>query len=502
MQYAFVIPDRFCSDLPSRPAPLLLLDVFRALIGLALTLTACAPTAGRRGNTVILASGADLQGVNPLLTTHPLARQVQRYALLVTLFRYDSLLHPEPYLVRSWEWSADSTELTLLLHSELRWHDRVRTTAYDVAWTLDAARDPATGYPRQSELASLREVEPFDDTTVVLRFGGAQEGIPDVLTDLAILPEHLLGGVPPAEMRQAPWNRQPVGNGPFRFVAYQPNRRWIFEANPEFPPDMGGPPLLRRFVIAVVDEPTTKLAALTSGELDLAGIHPGHANFVRRDPRLRVLDYPLLFTYALVFNLRRPPFDSLPIRRALSLAIDRHSIVEGALFGFGTPAAGPLPPPLADTADLVPLFAPGRAIPLVGDGPLRFELLTVGSGEAALEQMIQAQLALVGIRAEIRQIELSTFLDRVEGPSHDFQAAVMGVSGNLGLGHLAPLAALSGLRPEPDHERLVRLFADSLPALFLYHARGVQGINRRVKGVRMDLRGELATLSQWRVDDR
>jgi peptide/nickel transport system substrate-binding protein len=146
-----------------------------------------------------------------------------------------------------------------------------------------------------------------------------------------------------------------------------------------------------------------------------------------------------------------------------------------------------------------PLFAPGRAIPLLGDSPLRFELLTVGSGEAALEQMLQAQYAAVGIKATIRQLELATYLDRVQGPSHDFDAAVMGIPGDLGAGQLARMLTLSGLRADGPEERQLRIFKDSTPAVFLYHARGVQGINRRVQGVRMDLRGELVNLSDWHV---
>jgi peptide/nickel transport system substrate-binding protein len=114
--------------------------------------------------------------------------------------------------------------------------------------------------------------------------------------------------------------------------------------------------------------------------------------------------------------------------------------------------------------------------------------------------MLQAQLAPSGIRAEIRQLELSTYLDRVQGPTHDFDAAVMGVQGDLALGHLARLISLSGLRPAGGSETLVRLIEDSLPAVFLYHARGVQGMSRRVHGVHMDLRGELVTLSQWTVE--
>jgi peptide/nickel transport system substrate-binding protein len=474
---------------------------------LVLLACGCTAAAERRGDTVILASGADLQSANPLLTVHPLARQVQRYALLVTLVRSDEALQPAPYLARRWEWSPHRTTLTLRLYSGLRWHDGAPTTARDAAWTLDAARDPAVGYPRGSDLATLVAAEAPDDTTLVLRFSRPQVEVPDVLTDLALVPAHLLDTVPRDALRRAAWNRRPVGNGPFRFVRHEPNRRWVFEANPDFPAELGGPPRLRRLVVAVVDEPTTKLAALTAGELDLAGIHPAHADFVRRDPRLTVVDYPLLFTYAVVLNLRRPPFDRLEARRAVANAIDREAIVRGALFGFGTPATEPIPefPRSSRPADL-PLRTSARPIePAASSAPFPvppFELLTVGAGEAALEQMLQAQLGAAGIRATIRQLELSTYLDRVQGPHHDFQAAVMGVSGDLGLGHLATLLRMAGLEPQGGTETQLRLFADSLPAIFLYHARGVQGMNRRLQGVHMDLRGELVTLTQWHVRDR
>src|SRR6266850_5074110 len=113
---------------------------------------ACGNTAPRRGGTVLFASGADLQSINPLLTVHPLARQVQRYVLLTTLLRYDSTLTPQPYLARAWRWSDGGRRLTLALRRDVRWHDGHPTTARDVAWTLEAARDPATGYPRSGDL--------------------------------------------------------------------------------------------------------------------------------------------------------------------------------------------------------------------------------------------------------------------------------------------------------------------------------------------------------------
>ncbi|HEX5962665.1 MAG TPA: ABC transporter substrate-binding protein, partial [Gemmatimonadales bacterium] len=178
---------------------------------LAALVSACGSNADRRGNTVLFASGADLQSINPLLTVHPLARQVQRYVLLTTLARYDSTLTPEPYLARSWEWSPDRRRLTFHLETAVRWHDGRPTTAHDVVWTLHAARDPATGYPRANELAALHAIVARDDSTATLRFREPQPNFPDVLTDLAILPAHLLDSVPLARLRQAEWNEAPVG---------------------------------------------------------------------------------------------------------------------------------------------------------------------------------------------------------------------------------------------------------------------------------------------------
>lgn len=462
-------------------------------------LVGCGSVGARRPDTVIIASGADLQSMNSLVTTHPLARQVQRYALLTTLVRYDSALHVEPYLARRWVWTPDSLALGFVLRNDVRWHDGRPTTARDVVFTLRTALDPTTGYPRWTDLADVDRVEMVDDTVAWVRFSRPQVRIPDVLTDLAILPYHLLGGTAPSEMRRAAWNERPVGNGPFRFVRHEANRRWVFEANPGFPPALGGRPRIGRLVVAVVDEPMTKLAALTAAELDFAGIQPAHAWFVSHDPDLRVLDYPLLFSYAIVFNTRRPPFDRLENRRAVGLAIDRLAISSGYLFGFGVPAAGPLPPELGgDTTR--PLYAPGRAKALLEDS-LRFELLTVGSGEAALEQMIQQQLARVGIQVTIRQLELASFLERVQA-GRDFEAAVMGIPGDLQLGYLRTVLRLSGMNAEGAGADLVPVLRDSVPATFLYHARGVQGMNRRMEGVRMDLRGELAGLGDWRIVPR
>src|SRR6185503_11445460 len=110
---------------------------------------------------------------------------------------------------------------------------------------------------------------------------------------------------------------------------------------------------------------------------------------------LAVIDYPLLRTYGIVLNTRRPPFDNPAVRRAVSLAIDRGEIVNGLLYGFGTPATGPVAPDMPGYAASPLDESPDSARALLHNQGKRiaFELLSVGSGEAALEQMVQARLA-------------------------------------------------------------------------------------------------------------
>src|SRR3989442_15706910 len=116
------------------------------------------------------------------------------------------------------------------------------------------------------------------------------------------------------------------------------------------------PPRSTLFPYTTLFRSTTKLAALTAGEIDFAGIQPAHAAVVRKNPALTVLDYPLIMPYGIVFNTRGPPFDDPRVRLAAALALDRREIVDGYLYGFGAVADGPVPPD-------VPGYVPGRPVP-------------------------------------------------------------------------------------------------------------------------------------------
>jgi peptide/nickel transport system substrate-binding protein len=504
-------------------------------------MAACVPSP-RPSDVVVFASGTDLESANPLVTIHPLSRQVQRHALLVTLTRYDSNLAPEAYYARRWTWSGDRRVLTFQLASGLRWQDGAATTASDAAFTLLRARDVRTGYPRAAELAVIDTVLAASDTTLVVRFRAPQSDVPRVLSELPLVPAHVLASVAAPDMRRHGFGTQPIGNGPFRFVRRVAGQRWEFARNDDFPAAMGGPPRIRQLVVAVVDEATTKFAGLAAGELDFAGIAATMADLARRDPMIVVMDYPVLFATGLVFNVHRPPFDDARVRRAVDLAIDRRRIVTAALAGFGTPASGPVPAAnplaIADSAE----FDPARADALLDSAgwkrgaegmrskgrPFDVELLTVGSGDNAIEQLLQSDLAARGIRLRIRQMELGSFLTQARAPAKTFDLLITGVPGDLSLGYVSAMFESAQRGGSLDYSafhapRLDAMFARTrsaattteiagawrdvqrelrreVPVAWLYHARGLQGVSSRMRNVTLDLRGELTSVARWMVD--
>ena len=503
-------------------------------------LVACA--VGGASDAVVFASGADLESANPLVTVHPLARQVQRHALFVTLTRLDSALTQQPYLARAWNWSPDRRRLTMHLFPSLRWHDGQPTTARDVVFTVNAARDPATGFPRASDLATFDSIYAENDSTVVLMLRSAPPGLPPILAELPIVPEHLLKDADRGAYRRHTFATAPTGNGPFRFVRRDPGRRWIFERADDFPTALGGPPHIRRLVIAVVDEATTKFAGLTSGDLHVAGIAPTMANLVDSDPALRVLDYAVAFATVLVFNSARAPFDDVRVRRAVDALINRQRVIDVALAGYGAAADGPVSSshPWYRAATRITTAQADSLLDAAGwrssgggprtrnGAPFRFTLLTVGSSDNAIEQLIQADLRSHGITLDIRQLELGAFLAVARKAPKDFDALYTGVSGDLSLSHLASMfdgrlaggaldyagyhtarldslfrtatSAESETQLRTAWQAIQETLAEDVPVSWVYHARGVQGLSRRLQLVRMDLRGEMATLVQWRLD--
>ena len=474
--------------------------------------------------------------MQPLTTVHPLSRQVQRYLVFTPLVRLSAALTPEPWAASSWSWNTDRTLATFVIDTSLRWHDNATVSARDALFTLTLARDSVTGYWRRGDLASIDAVTVRGPETLFVHFARPQSDVPLVLAELPLVPEHLLRDVPRNALRKHAFTFAPIGSGPYRVVSREAGRRWIFERVPAFPTRMGGVASTRTLVVAVIDEATTKVAGLVSGALDIAGVNPMTAALVNRDPTLRLLDYPTFFTNWLIFNPSCDVARDVRVRRAISIGVDRLRIVQAGIGGYGVPSASYT----ADLAQDTTPAEPQRADSLldaagwrrVGSGfrkhdgkQLTIEMLTVGTGDNPVEQLLQADLRARGIELRIATRDMGALLSAVRSTADSWCAVYTGVAGDPSRSQLASLfdpayrggaldlgasrpanlaGAFARIRTSVDSVSRTNawrdafaIIADSVPATPIFHSRGVQGLTKRLQHVAIDLRGELFSAARW-----
>lgn len=131
----------------------------------------------------------------------------------------------------------------------------------------------------------------------------------------------------------------PYGTGPFKFAEYKKGEALVMVRNDYY---WGGKPKLEKVTFKVIPDPSTRLAALQTGEIqavaDVGGILPEQAQVIKGDSNLVLLSRPVTTTHYLLFNNKKPPFNDVHLRQAVSLAIDRAQMVKEVLNGYGEPA--------------------------------------------------------------------------------------------------------------------------------------------------------------------
>jgi peptide/nickel transport system substrate-binding protein len=525
----------------NRAARALLLAAPLLLAGCGETRTATTPP--RFGGTLVIAAPTDLDFANSLVSVEVYTQELLLNALFLPLLRHDQELEYEPRLARSWELLAD-TGVVFHLRDDVAWHDGVKTTAYDVAFTYERVRDPETAFANARDFQYWHGVEVIDSFTV--RFGF--EPHPDPLSvwpSLAIMPRHLLDSIPARLMRQAPFNHAPVGNGPFRFGSNRANDRWVFTANPDFPEELGGRPYLDRLVWLVIPESTSRNTELLTGRADLViGVPARELLHLAATPEIRTLVRPSRKYQALIWNGSRKGLDDPRVRRALALAINRPEILQVMRGGYGELATGPIyPAHWAFDSTLTPLpYDPAAARALLADAgyrarqgngrvedplgrPLEVELLIPTGNEynRNIATMVQAHLAAIGVRVRPRLLDFATLAAVITAPERDFDAVFLSWESGfrLELGDLFHSAALDGpfqfasyRNPEVDRlldlasradrttalplwHRLQTVLQEEQPWTIFFYTPDLFAYRAELQGISMDIRGALTGVAGW-----
>lgn len=534
-----------------------------ALMATTLLLTACggsdAPSASledlpeeaRYGGTAVIGSISDIPDINPLTSTETLASEMQQYVLFLPVIHYDENFQPVPALARSWEVNEDTTLLTLHLRDDVYWHDGVKTTAYDLAYAYEKATDPETGFPNTAFWTHYGEGAAVDSFTFTVEMRPHAEFM-DPWRTFPAVPKHILDGTPSAQLRQHPFStRTPLGNGPFRFVSRQDGQSWTFEANPDFPEELGGRPYLDRLVYRSIPEPTTLLTELLTGRIDFyTAPSNDQADAIRNDRNTRLINYMDRSFVIIGWNQRRPPFDDQRVRRALSHAINRQGLVDAVLYGYGTLANSTVPPffwQFDEEAGSDIDYNPEKALALFAEAgytrgpdgilrntdgqPLRFTLNTNQGNQvrADIATIVQADLRQVGVDMQIQILEWGTLLDKVNDPrNRDFDAVLIGWRTEFRIddsdlflcdkidepyqwvGHCDPeldelidqLPLITSREASlPLWHEYQRRVADAQPYTFIYFQERLHGVRNRLRNVHSDPRGDWVGVDRWYVAD-
>ncbi|GGG80905.1 ABC transporter substrate-binding protein [Salipiger pallidus] len=316
-----------------------------------------------------------------------------------------------PGLAERWDISEDGLTYTFHLRDGVTFHDGTTMDAEDVKFTLDRVRADDSQNAQKALYTGISNVTVVDPLTVELMLD-APDGL--ILFNLAwgdaviVAPESIDG-----------IQQSPVGTGPFRFDRWATGDRIELLRNDDY---WGEAPALPQATFRFISDPSAAFAAMMAQDIDAFAGFPAPENLqmFEGDPRFQVLSGSTEGETILAMNNGLEPFDDPQVREAVSMAIDRQAIIDGAMFGQGTPIGTHFAPHHPDYVDLTELspFDAEKAQTLLADAgyPEGFTTtlkLPPPSYARRGGEIIASQLAQIGITAEITNLEWAQWLEEV-----------------------------------------------------------------------------------------
>ncbi|MEX0317783.1 MAG: ABC transporter substrate-binding protein [Ruegeria sp.] len=316
-----------------------------------------------------------------------------------------------PGLAESWEISDDGTVYTFKLHDGVTFHDGSAMDAEDVKFSLDRARAEDSANAQKALFAGITDVGVVDPLTVQVTLG---EPNGNFLFNMAWGDAVI---VAPESIDDIKTN--PVGTGAYTFSEWVQGDKIVLERNPDY---WGDQPALAKATFKFISDPTAAFAAMMAEDVDVFDNFPAPENLPQfeADPRFQVLVGSTEGETILSTNNKQAPFDDIRVRQAVAHAIDRQAIVDGAMFGYGTPIGTHFAPHHPAYVDLTSKSGhdPEQAKALLAEAGFAdgFETtlhLPPPSYARRGGEIIAAQLAEVGIKAEIINVEWAQWLESV-----------------------------------------------------------------------------------------
>ncbi|NPA64884.1 MAG: peptide ABC transporter substrate-binding protein [Epsilonproteobacteria bacterium] len=480
-------------------------------------------------STLHLAISATPSRINPLLATDSASGEIVSW-IFNGLFKYDANGEIVPDLASSYRF-LDERHLEVTLKRGVVWHDGEPFDADDVLFTYRLITSPKIFTPYKDEFRYVEEVKKLDSHKILIvykkpYFKALQTWM------VGMVPKHLLEGEP--DIMTSSFNRRPVGTGPYRLEKFKVSEDIVLRAHERY---HEGRPKIDRILYHFVPDPATRFLMLKSRRLDVGSLTP-----LQLERQIdgefrsfyRIFEQPSRgYTY-LGFNLKNPKFQDPRVREAIDLAIDRQELIDILFFSHARVCTGPFMPGTfaynprvkPPKRDLKRARALLRAAGYDEDHPLTFEIATNSNNSIRIyaAQIIQYQLAQIGVKVKIKAMEWQAFLNTVVMPRR-FETVLLGWG--LGLtpdaysiwhskadtkggfnfvGYSNPKVdrLIEEAETTIDRRRLARIFQEIFalivadrPYIFLYIPNSITAVNRSIKNVHPSIVGIWHNAIDW-----
>ncbi|BAV92214.1 peptide-binding protein [Candidatus Desulfovibrio trichonymphae] len=494
------------------------------------------------GDRIIFGSVGEASNLIPYLSTDSASHEVADLIFVAPL-RYNADLQIEPWAAETFSVEDEGRFLRFTLRKGILWEDGRELTAEDVAFTYRLVIDPATASPYADDFLRVKEFRVTGRYSFEARYENFfARAVASWMNP--VLPKHILEG---QDIRKTPFSRKPLGAGAYRLKDWAPGSRITLAASPTY---FMGRPRIAEVVYRIIPDNASMFMETRANRLDVMNLSP--LQYLREtdgpawEANFDKYHYLASVYVFLGFNMEHPFFKDVRVRRAISLAVNRDDIVKGVLLGQGVPAFGPFMP---GTWAYHPALSPVRqnveaAAALLaeagfadndGDGvlerdgrPFSFTILTnQGNDQRILTaEVIQNELAAVGIDARIRTVEWAAFIREFVDKGR-FDAVILGWTipqdpdiytiwhssqareGGLNFTRYISSevdALLEEARTTPDQSvraALYRRFQEVLdreqPYCFLFVPYALPLVQRRFMGIKPALAGIMYNFDEWWV---
>lgn len=339
--------------------------------------------------------------------------------------------NPTPSLAESWSATEDGLSYEFVLRKDAKFHNGEPVTADDVKFSFERYRGAAHGLLKER----VASVETPDPQHVVFKL---KNPWPDFITFYAVASG--AGWVVPRKyvekVGEDGFKKAPIGAGPYKFVSFTPGIELVLEAFDQY---WRKPPSIKRIVLRVIPDESTRLAALKNGEVDIAySIRAELAEELQRTPGLTLRPTVGSAPYYLYFpeqwDAKSPWYDHR-VRLATKYALDYNTINKALTLGYSH-ITGSIMPENFEFYDKLPppVYDPDKARQLLADaghaGGFDAGFYTCDAAYANLGEAALNYLGEVGIRAKLRPLERAAFFKGYADKK--YKNIIQGASGAFG----------------------------------------------------------------------